>query len=71
VRIIFDFPSYIIDAWINQNFFKTEGFFSKKKGGEEVARKHCPKRDKMTTINVTSEYGKTDSKKENVTENLE
>jgi hypothetical protein len=24
----------------------------------------------MTSVNVTSEYGKTDSKKENVTENL-
>jgi hypothetical protein len=28
-----------------------------------VAGKHCSKGDKMTAVNVTSEYGKTDSKK--------
>jgi hypothetical protein len=57
---------YSIDAWINQDFFffKTEGFFSKKRRREGVAGKPCSKGDKMTSVNVTSEYGKTDSKKE-------
>jgi len=55
---------YSIDAWINQDFSKLRvSLARKKKGGKGVAGKHCSKGDKMTAINVTSEYGKTDSKK--------
>jgi len=30
--------------------------------GEELVGRHCSKGDKMTTVNVTSEHGKRDSK---------
>jgi uncharacterized protein YbbC (DUF1343 family) len=56
---------YSIDVWINQDFSKLRVSLTRKKGGRgnRVAGKHCSKGDKMTIINVTSEYGKTDNKK--------